>query len=265
MKILILGDTHAYDQAIAHAYSEGAELGIGRIFQVGDFGYWPRKTVPGSTEQQFLTTVNRLGAKYGIPCYWLPGNHEDWDAYDVLIEDGPHDEDGFAVHGWMRAAPRVHRWEWDGVRFGSVGGAFSIDRSCRKEGWSWFTQEVPRWEDVTTLGIAPLDVLLTHDAPLNVATEIHGYKPLRFASTEAEEASRSQAVIASAVANTGPSVVFHGHWHSQVRYTFEGVKVQGLNQSSGNPITVSSAVLDTVKRRWYSLNEFMYEAKGTEF
>lgn len=265
MKILILGDTHAYDQAIAHAYSEGAELGIDRIFQVGDFGYWPRKIVGSIGESQFLATVNRLGAKYGIPCYWLPGNHEDWDSYDTLIEEGPWDEDGFIVHGWMRATPRVHRWIWDGIRFGSIGGAFSIDRFVRKEGWSWFTQEVPRWEDVDRLGNEPVDVLLTHDAPVNVATEIWGQRLLRFQPSEEEEARRSQAVIAAAMANVRPNITFHGHWHGRTQYKHDGMTVQGLNQASGEPLVYSSAILDTVKRRWYSVNEFMYEAEGTEF
>lgn len=265
MRILILGDTHAHEPAIVEAYMQAAELGLDRIFQVGDFGYWPRKRLHLNEESEYLLTVNALGARFGLPCYWLPGNHEDWDSYDTLIENGPHDDEGFAVHGWMRATPRVHRWEWDGIRFGSIGGAFSIDRFVRKEGWSWFKQEVPRWEDVETLGMDPVDVMLTHDAPVNVATEIWGQPAIRFNPHEMVEAHQSQAVIAAAMHNTRPKITFHGHWHGRTQYKFEGMTVQGLHMASGEPLVYSSAVLDTVKRRWYSFNEFLYEAEGTEF
>lgn len=262
MKILILGDTHAHEPAMVEAYTMAAELGLDRIFQVGDFGYWPLKR-QAFGESEFLAGINRLGAKYAMPCYWLPGNHEDWNSYEELF-DGLLDAEGFAVHGWMRATPRVHRWTWDGLRFGSIGGAFSIDRSIRKEGWSWFRQEVPRWEDVETLGTTPLDVLLTHDAPLNVATEIWGYKKLEFTPDEEAESSRSQAVIAQAMINTHPSITFHGHWHGRTFYKYQDMPVQALHMASGESLVYSSAVLDTMEKRWYSLNEFMYSAEGTE-
>lgn len=263
MKIMLLGDTHAHDRAIVEAYFRADELGLDRIFQVGDFGYWPKRA-PRFEDSNYLQAVNRLGARYGIPCYWLPGNHEDWLSYEELF-DGPIDNEGFAVHGWMRAAPRVHRWEWDGVKFGSIGGAFSIDRSSRKEGWSWFHQETPRWVDLVTLGTNPLDVFLSHDAPLNVATEIFGLKPIDFRPDEIEEAYRSQAIISQAMVNVRPRITFHGHWHARTFYKHEGMKVQGLDQASGQTLDKSSAILDTIKRRWYSLNEFLYEQEGTEF
>jgi hypothetical protein len=246
---------------MVEAYHAATELGLDRIFQVGDFGYWPRKAGPGG-ESDYLFTVNRLGSETGIPCYWLPGNHEDWLSYEELFQ-GPMDDEGFAVHGWMRATPRVHRWTWDNLKFGSIGGAFSIDRSMRKEGWSWFYQEVPTWQDAEALGDDPLDVLLTHDGPVNVATEILGKRSIDF-GVEAGEAAQSQAVIAQAMLNTRPSITFHGHWHCRTFYKYQGMKVQLLDMASGNPTVQAGAVLDTVKRRWYSLNEFAYEQEGTE-
>lgn len=110
--------------------------------------------------------------------------------------------------------PRGHRWTWNGVRFGALGGAFSIDWRERRVGTSWWPEEVTTAKDVEKLGSGPLDVLVTHDAPEGV--------PLSGLRLPVEDQVRTDAVrslVADAVKATSPALVLHGHWHR--RHSFE--------------------------------------------
>lgn len=95
--------------------------------------------------------------------YAIGGNHENADEVQ-LFEANP-DEDGFVtLRPHVRWVPRGQRWTWTGVRFGALGGAFSLDWRTRTIGTTWWpTREELGDTDVERLGDAPLDVLLTHD------------------------------------------------------------------------------------------------------
>jgi hypothetical protein len=100
------------------------------------------------------------------------------------------------------------------VRFGAIGGAFSIDWRDRKPGRSWWPEEVTTVDDVERLGTAPLDVLVTHEAPAGVPFE--GYRLPEEDEVRAEEVRR---YIRAATEATQPRMVLHGHWHR--RHTYE--------------------------------------------
>lgn len=254
MRLMLLGDTHGHAPALRDALSVALETGIDAIFQVGDYGYWP---AAGWERTDFLKTAQKIGDQ--IPLYWLPGNHEDWTAYLTLCEEGEIDSDGFIIDGAVRVAPPTHSWTWEGIRFGSLGGAYSVDRGVRELGYSYFDEELPEYGQVDSLP-DKLDVLLTHEAPVNLARHF-GWKPWPFPIDE-ELSAQSQGVIALAAQKTSPGLLVHGHWHTQIKYPFGSTTVVGLNQSSGVHPHKCSMVLDMEARKAYDWNQFLYDQEG---
>lgn len=252
MKIMFLGDTHCSRTAVSVATDYAERFGIDRIFQVGDFGFWPMTNNGIDFIEQ--CHYNRL------PLYWMPGNHEDWPSYYDFLDNAVYDDDGFAIHGAMRVAPPTHAWNWDGLRFGSLGGAYSVDRSVRTEGVSWFPEELPQYEWVDQLP-EQVDVLVTHEAPINLS-KAHGWGPLpKSFKVDWDLSVQSQDVVRRAIEKTHPQVAIHGHWHFRIDYNIAAspTHIFGIDQASGEPIHQASIVLDTEKRAVYNWNQFIYE------
>ena len=92
----------------------------------------------------------------------------------------------------------------------------------------WPGQEELSDKDVERLENAPLDVLVTHDAPAGMepTSEI----PLR---PETEERSRFTRVrVLRALQSTHPQLVLHGHWHVRhrmdVNHDGHAYRIEGL-------------------------------------
>lgn len=253
MKFLLLGDVHGVSGCLRRAIMKAEELGLDAIFQVGDFGYWPRS---GTTRKSYIATASGSS----VPVYWLPGNHEDWDDYEAFLEaTDDYDDDGFAMWGAMRISPKVHSWEWDGLKFGVLGGAYSVDRSLRTLGESYFDQEIPEWSDVDKLP-DKLDVLLTHEAPLNIAHR-DNWRPLPVHwEVDWDLSTQSQAVIRAAITKTDPGLLVHGHWHYRTEYYAPGSDTLclGLDQATGDDYDCM-AIFDTEAKALYNLFQFQVE------
>lgn len=260
MRILVLGDTHAVSWAVQGAANFAADNGIDGIFQVGDFGFWPRS----AAERGFLESTALIMETCGIKLWWLPGNHEDWETYLELIARVEPDEHGFYSideGGRVLAAPPTHTWEWDGMKFGSAGGAYSIDRQFREEGVSWFKEEVPDW-DYPKAFDDDIDVMLSHDAPINIA-RANGWVT-NFQIAEPDLAEQSNVVIYNCLQMAQPGLAVHGHWHWWGIYPIEYMDdtagtVVGLDRADGPPLTRCAIVLDTEARAAYTIDQYLYE------
>jgi predicted phosphodiesterase len=217
MKVLFVGDVHGNTPFMRSMIAIAADNGIDTLMQVGDFGFWPH-TASG---QEFLAATEKAAAKAGVTVWWIDGNHENHSALGgltrgsrVLLEISPH----------IKYLPRGCRWEWDGVRFGALGGAFSVDWRARRVGTSWWPDEVITDNDVVALGSETLDVLITHDCPpgLDLAS---GWQ-LRRDDQAVCDAQRE--LIAEAIAATSPRLLIHGHWHLRHEAVLESLRVIGL-------------------------------------
>jgi Icc-related predicted phosphoesterase len=202
MEVLFVGDMHGdvgfARQAIRHA----ASVGIDRIVQVGDFGYWPHT----QSGQRFLREVELAAESNGVTVWWIDGNHENHD----MLSAQPRQSDGTVfISPHVRYVPRGHRWEWDGVRFGALGGAFSVDWRGRTAGLSWWATESPTETDLDALGAAPLDILVTHDCPAGIDLPSGWTLP----ALDQQRCDLVRALVLSAVTATEPALVVHGHWH----------------------------------------------------
>ena len=209
--VLVVGDAHGDTGFIERAAKVARHRGVEVILHLGDFGaYWP-----GS--DRWLAEVDRVLARHGVKrLVFVDGNHEGW-----VSKVGPgglvgarasaeRDEQGFVVISErVRWADRGHRWTWGGVRFGALGGAFSVDHGYRVSGLTWWPGlEAPDQCDVERLGSEPLDVLVTHDAP-DSANMPSGGLPLLDEMKSAEV----RYLIEQALHNTNAALVLHGHWH----------------------------------------------------
>jgi hypothetical protein len=219
-RVLVAGDTHGNAQWCAFLGVAAEHWDCPVVLQLGDFGYWPHV----DAGQLFLDRVERVAERTGVTFVWVDGNHENHDALRQLTAGAP-EADGFvAVRPHVRYAPRGHRWTWRGRRFGALGGAFSLDWRVRTPGQSWWAEEVPTPADVERLGDEPLDVLVTHDAPLQ-----RRERPLATPIPEADlaVARAVRRLLAGAVARTRPALVLHGHWHRRYSAVHEGVRIEG--------------------------------------
>jgi hypothetical protein len=214
VKILVAGDTHGNKKWIKHLCKVANAEGCSIILQLGDFGFWPH-TPEG---RWFLESVNKHSEENNLFFYWIDGNHENHEALKLL----PKKTNGMVeIKSRIIYIPRGTRWEWYGVKFGALGGAYSIDWRYRTNFIDWWKGlEEPTLEDVKTLGSEKLDVLVTHDAPSGISA-LKGYSLPDF---DQRGCNRVRELVELAIHNTQPDLVLHGHWH--IRHTSK-VRVHG--------------------------------------
>lgn len=218
MRILLAGDWHGNREWAATSLGVAARLGCDAVLQLGDFGLWPGR------EDAWLDHVDRLAGDAGVEVVWVDGNHEDHDALDRWREKA--DERGLVeMRERVRWASRGARWEWDGVRFGALGGAVSVDRFLRRRHVNWWPQESLSQTDVDRLGDEPLDVLATHSGPTTGALPL---RPIRLPAGIVADARANRDLIDQAVARTSPRLVVHGHYHVRYCAEVDGRTVEGL-------------------------------------
>lgn len=229
MKLLFLGDTHGNTGWVHLIIETAKEHDIDWIVQVGDFGYWEHK----KHGVDYLFAVETFLEEAGKQLVWLDGNHEN---HPVLRRNyGPesdkhitHEEHGFwriRDHIWY--APRGHRWDWDGVKFMSLGGAYSIDKNFRKVGSSWWWEELITEEEVEqAIEGGLVDIMVTHDCPDGVQGAIPAEGGLDRQKDRWPESLENRRKLARVVQAVRPFALVHGHYHHRntemYRYPVEG-------------------------------------------
>lgn len=216
-RLLVAGDTHGNLGWIETLAGLAGRHGCAGVLQLGDFGFWPDARVLAERgravlDERWLGAVADAFARHRVWLRVIDGNH---DFHPGALAAHPPDGRGISVvrDGLVDWATRGSRWEWCGVRFGALGGAFSIDRSFRLLGQSWWDTETITAEDRRRLGSEPLDVLLTHDAPEGVrqsGVDVEGAK--------IDPRSReNRRLVEEARRATGPRLLLHGHYHLRYR------------------------------------------------
>jgi predicted phosphodiesterase len=238
MRVLLVGDTHGNAQWLERAvFSAARQHRADVIFQVGDFGWWPRN--PASTA--FLDVAR--GAR--VPLWWIDGNHEDHDSLRAAIAEagGKTDAGLIELGSNLFFVPRGTRFDFGGVSVLACGGAHSIDRRLRTAGIDWFEDEHITDDDVLRcLAHGHVDVLISHDAP--AGWQIPSLPPERgfpdlwqLELTECWAHRRQLTRIMEAVT---PRLVVHGHYHSGYRHQLDTgwgqVEIVGLSEdgTTGN-------------------------------
>ncbi|MCL2393849.1 MAG: metallophosphoesterase [Acidimicrobiaceae bacterium] len=229
-RLLVAGDTHGNLGWLSELAALAEEQRCEGIIQLGDFGFWPdpkvlRECARVVLNEGWLTAVADALASHDVWLRVIDGNH---DFHPGALAAHPPDGRGIAVVRDDRLdwATRGARWEWCGVRFGALGGAYSIDKMWREPGVTWWETERITDAQRDLLGAEPLDVLLTHDAPQGV-----GWPEVDVGGPKVDPASRAnREQVERARRATRPSVLLHGHYHLRYRTTMSdpGTRVEGL-------------------------------------
>ncbi len=203
-RVLVAGDVHGNLNWIRRLVKVARSQNCPVILQLGDFGaIWHRQT------EKNLRNMEYSLSHHDVSLWAIGGNHEDYDGVRRFEER--RDADGLVrLSPHVRWIPRGARWEWNGVAFGALGGAFSIDYLYRTAWLDWWPEdEQLKQQDVERLGSAPLDVLVTHEAPAAVRLDVG----IQLSPKDEREASKTRELIDLAIQSTSPRLVLHGNWH----------------------------------------------------
>jgi UDP-2,3-diacylglucosamine pyrophosphatase LpxH len=231
-RIVFGGDTHGDQGQVRWLIEKAVKEEADAVFILGDFGIWDHLD-----DGKFTKGVTKVAAHAGIPVYFLPGNHENYDLLERYEREFARDEDGFVLLSrHLRYSPRGHRWTWGGLRFLSLGGAYSIDKYWRviedeqqvrrasmrqdrgskltsKERYAleygqlswWRQEEINDAERDRAMEGGEVDIMLTHDKPLASSPEWN--------RKNIEECVPNQTKIQAVVDKTRPDLLLHGHLH----------------------------------------------------
>jgi predicted phosphodiesterase len=205
MRIALLGDVHRNHVWLRDVLVQVKGLGVEKVVALGDFGY--------TFDPEFRQRVQDLVDESGIEVYWMDGNHDN----HAYIRENFHDGEFNEIGPGFFFIPRGHSWEWEGVRFLAVGGAYSIDKKDRllgaadsppQGGWHWEDEELSlvQFNQIMNRDYGRIRLMLTHDAPYGVPT-IEREAQVIPASVPHRHALRA------IVDKKDPAKVFHGHWH----------------------------------------------------
>ena len=208
------GDTHGNESWVTLLAELAFIHGATRILQLGDFGLWP-----GWEGERFLAKSSESCRLMGVSLYAIDGNH-DWHSRRLRLHEQLGWDQPLELAPSVFLLPRGFRWTWSGIRFGALGGAFSVDWRMRNPGSDWWPEEEITEEDVARLGGEPLDVLVTHDAPPGVPLAGWDLPP-----ADQEKADLGRRMIGSAMAKTRPRLVLHGHWHHRHTLGLDSIQV----------------------------------------
>ncbi|HEX8348190.1 MAG TPA: metallophosphoesterase [Actinoplanes sp.] len=209
-RVAFVGDLHMNTEwarrAIRHALDQGARM----ICQLGDYGY--------TFAPDFVEAVEEELQRGNAWLLFVDGNHEDFPK----LYDYPTTSIGLrAVSRRVAHMPRGYRWEWGGVRFLAMGGAYSVDRKFRVPGVSWWAEETITPRQVAEAAEpGPVDVLISHDCPAGVVIpgiDDRETLPSWLDPLEVVRSQEHRGRLRELTSQVKPSVIWHGHYHVRHR------------------------------------------------
>lgn len=204
--IYITGDTHGEQQRFSSVFfpRENCWTAEDCLIVCGDFGFLFLGT---DEETAFL---DHLATKPYTICF-CDGNHENFDLIDTYPEKIWN---GGRVHQIRHNIFHLMRgqvFEIQGKRILTMGGAYSIDKYRRTEGYSWWKAELPDGEEYRRAAAAidacgrQVDYIVTHTAPREIIRRM-GHSP------DLHDLELT-GFLEWIMYNVDFSQWFFGHWH----------------------------------------------------
>lgn len=219
MKIMFAGDIHGDTKHLMWLYEHAIANEVDQIISAGDFGYWPHL----KWGEQYLDKVNTFAEATKIPLYWVDGNHENHDWLDALRETHGDDKPIPTDTEWVKWIPRGCRFTLNGYTFMGYGGAYSVDWEDRQLGYSWWKQELINPYHLDNLSDDPVDVLITHEAPLGMEISYKDDIPVSVAQREFVLDIQNKVI---------PRLHVCGHHHVRATWTSNETEVNVLGRDS---------------------------------
>ena len=176
--IYVTGDTHGErERFLNNTMGDEAWTSEDTLIVCGDFGFL---FFNNATENAFLDFLQK--EKPYTVCF-CDGNHENFDAIYAYPQEEWH---GGRIHRIRKNVVHLMRgqvFELEGHSFFTFGGAYSIDKEYRREGFSWWPQELPSPEEYDTAWAAlekhgfAVDYIITHTAPQAVVEKLIAKQP----------------------------------------------------------------------------------------
>jgi len=219
MKILIIGDVHGNWSALRVAIKLARSKGCDRILQVGDFGFWGE-------------SINKLNIDF--PVYFIDGNHE---QFPLLVKKRNGATGIAEVRRNIYHIPRGFSEKWGKSQFLFIGGAFSIDRSFRTLGRTFFLEEEINDEEIA-LALShteTMDVVITHDAPFKFYT----VEPFNFINS-----IQNREKLDKLIEKYWPKNWFFGHYHINLQAEYCNKTMYYCLNCAHWPKSINGAIYD---------------------
>ncbi|MBR6872089.1 MAG: metallophosphoesterase [Ruminococcus sp.] len=170
MSLWITGDTHGgYDGLMGRLAANGVMPGD-TVLITGDFGF-----VSDHPDDR----ISYLKLRREPFCFcFIDGNHEDHRLLSEYPASGWNGGKAQVIEQNIIRLMRGELYNIEGRTFFCMGGAYSHDKSCRREGYNWFAEEQPSPEQYAHADLTleaccgRVDYILTHTAPLSVIHEL---------------------------------------------------------------------------------------------
>lgn len=161
--IYVTGDTHGLQDYYKLHIFAGEHPGLTKddyVIIAGDFGaIWDSKTLAADLKPYTELPFTVL---------FVDGNHENFDLLEAFPVEKWHGGKVHKIKPDILHLMRGQVFEIEGKTIFTFGGATSIDKFMRREGLSWWKQELPTYEELDE-GIANLkkhnnkvDYIITH-------------------------------------------------------------------------------------------------------
>lgn len=167
----IVGDTHG--DLNFKVFFKARKAGYKNIFICGDFGYIWDGSEKENRRLDYLSSI-------GLNIYWIDGNHENFDLlekYPVVNFNGGK---AHKIRDNIYHLMRGEIFTFGDKKILAFGGANSTDKHLRKEGKSWWHQEVPSDLDKNNARKNLLkhnnkvDYIITHTAHTRALNDMNG-------------------------------------------------------------------------------------------
>lgn len=240
-RVLVLGDTHADWDATKRVLNRMLTDDIEAILQVGDFGYWPHMS-------DWHVELGRFLDDREVTLHFADGNHEDHESLNALYE-GAHrnsvflDPDTKRVQHHRRGS--VYSFENTDVMF--FGGAASVDRKMRTPGISWFSQELPTWQDfefaVKFAEVWAPEFVVAHDTPDFAPPQYDRHQQTLWPAEDIQTSKHVRMIMAKLCEAVEPKVWFAGHHHKRMTEVKNGTTFEVM-ACNGEPFDEWAQVFD---------------------
>jgi DNA repair exonuclease SbcCD nuclease subunit len=223
-KTMFAGDVHGNDAHLKRLFARAVELDVKTIVQCGDIGWWPA----ADWGRKLINTLGELVDTTLIPFYFIPGNHEDWNAlhayekqygtsqpFRIPTSSGQHDG--------LWYVPKGATLKLGDTTLMGFGGGFSVDWMYRTVGKSWWPDELITQADVDALPEnLKIDILVSHEVPKSVS--MYSWK------NDLGDEHDQRKLVLEAVRKVKPDRVICAHHHTRFSgFTSEGVPVEVLD------------------------------------
>lgn len=219
-KIILIGDTHSTYQTrdlLNLRIPNGSD-----VLHVGDGGWGfgdPEYALQNA--KSWVDIFHKLCENLDIRLYHLIGNHDNPDVWKFPSTDRVF---------WVQSGDVGEFPNGKTALF--VGGGVSVDRFTRKEGVSYWKEEITPPLD----NVEKCDILFSHDCPeyFNHPTKTlplhYGWyierDPLLLGDCE-----KQRTVMGDIVKKSEVKTIFYGHYHNSFRQEVEGIYAQCLDIS----------------------------------